>query len=68
MIRLSLAELQRLVERAAEAYAANAWESPDWRDDARRKRDAALAEGLRIIHLGTWAEALEKQAKIVTGD
>lgn len=68
MIRLSLAELQRIVTETNRAYAADAWSGARWEEAAERASTGALADVLRELHLGTWADTLERQTKVVTGD
>ncbi len=62
MIRISLAELQRIVKETNTAYCCIA------HDRAQEASDRALATVLRALHLSTWADVLERQTKIVAGD
>ncbi len=69
MIRLSLAELQALVKRTNNAHACVVIPgNKGWQEQAQQASDKALADGLRAIHLDTWADNLERQLKIVSGD
>lgn len=69
MIRLSLAELQRIVKETNNAYACGVtMGGVGWKDGAQEASDRTLARVLRQLHLSTWADALERQTKVVTGD